>query len=169
MALIKCSECASDVSDKAKSCPKCGAPVVLPPPVLTRTDTAKMWLMFLGLGAAAVWFIHHELNEAPAPEPTAAVASTAPYEIQALAACSKALKRAAKNPSGINIPYTTDLATAGGYMFNWDKGDGLTMQNGFGAKIDTQATCVVAEDGTTVIGLVVDGKKLIYNLPKHKK
>jgi len=28
MALMKCSECGNDVSDKAPSCPKCGAPVV---------------------------------------------------------------------------------------------------------------------------------------------
>lgn len=29
MALIKCSECGHDVSDKATTCPNCGAPVVL--------------------------------------------------------------------------------------------------------------------------------------------
>lgn len=28
MALIKCGECASEVSDKAMACPKCGAPIV---------------------------------------------------------------------------------------------------------------------------------------------
>ncbi|MGI2021694.1 zinc-ribbon domain-containing protein [Shewanella glacialipiscicola] len=28
MALIKCSECSHDVSDKATSCPKCGAPIL---------------------------------------------------------------------------------------------------------------------------------------------
>ena len=27
MALIKCSECGHEVSDKAASCPKCGAPI----------------------------------------------------------------------------------------------------------------------------------------------
>lgn len=27
MALIKCPECKSEVSDKAKSCPKCGCPI----------------------------------------------------------------------------------------------------------------------------------------------
>ena len=27
MALIKCSECGRDVSDKATACPNCGAPV----------------------------------------------------------------------------------------------------------------------------------------------
>jgi DNA-directed RNA polymerase subunit RPC12/RpoP len=28
MALIKCSECGKDVSDKAASCPNCGAPLL---------------------------------------------------------------------------------------------------------------------------------------------
>lgn len=32
MALVKCSECGSDVSDLAKSCPKCGAPVAIEAP-----------------------------------------------------------------------------------------------------------------------------------------
>lgn len=27
MALIKCSECGKEVSDKASSCPNCGAPI----------------------------------------------------------------------------------------------------------------------------------------------
>jgi predicted amidophosphoribosyltransferase len=27
MALIKCSECGKDVSDKATACPNCGAPI----------------------------------------------------------------------------------------------------------------------------------------------
>ena len=28
MAMIKCKECSSDISDMASSCPKCGAPIV---------------------------------------------------------------------------------------------------------------------------------------------
>src|SRR5207237_876094 len=32
MALVKCGECGSDVSDLAKSCPKCGAPVAVEAP-----------------------------------------------------------------------------------------------------------------------------------------
>jgi DNA-directed RNA polymerase subunit RPC12/RpoP len=30
MAIIRCAECKSKVSDKATSCPKCGAPIVIP-------------------------------------------------------------------------------------------------------------------------------------------
>ena len=27
MAIIKCEECGAEISDKAKVCPKCGAPI----------------------------------------------------------------------------------------------------------------------------------------------
>lgn len=39
MALIKCIECGREVSDKAQSCPGCGAPLVNK--VITETDTPK--------------------------------------------------------------------------------------------------------------------------------
>jgi len=37
MALIKCAECSSEVSDKAVACPRCGAPVAGASPVNVRT------------------------------------------------------------------------------------------------------------------------------------
>jgi len=40
MALIKCPECVSDISDKAASCPKCGYPIVHTGPERTETMTA---------------------------------------------------------------------------------------------------------------------------------
>jgi hypothetical protein len=55
MALIKCSECGRDISDKAEACPGCGAPVTVsqPPPLpldvhydrATDTFTGTMALM----------------------------------------------------------------------------------------------------------------------------
>ena len=51
-------------------------------------------------------------------------------------------------------------------MFVWEKGDGLLLQNAFGAKLDTTATCIVKDDMKTVMALVIDGKKLIYRKPK---
>ena len=37
MALIKCSECGAEISDKATECPKCGCPVE----VSAATETAE--------------------------------------------------------------------------------------------------------------------------------
>jgi len=46
MALVKCGECESEVSDKAAACPKCGAPVASPDgdsTVVTTQQTAKVY------------------------------------------------------------------------------------------------------------------------------
>ncbi|MCT9017105.1 zinc ribbon domain-containing protein [Cupriavidus gilardii] len=41
MAIIKCSECGGDVSDKALACPKCGNPIARTPPIPQRKAAAK--------------------------------------------------------------------------------------------------------------------------------
>ena len=44
MAMIKCSECGNDVSDKAGSCPNCGAPISnSPSSSRTIEETSKTW------------------------------------------------------------------------------------------------------------------------------
>ncbi len=57
MALIKCSECNKEISDKATSCPGCGAPIggiaaqQLPPIVVTAPKSRSMAVvlaLFLG-------------------------------------------------------------------------------------------------------------------------
>lgn len=164
MTLVKCTECGSDVSTAAAACPKCGHPVVAPAPVLTRTDTVKMWLMFLALAAGGVWFIHHKMSDfndtsSSAPDPELSRQMDAAF---AFGACEKAIKSAAKNPSSAVIPSRPNLADSGGFMFAWKKGDGLLLQNAYGAKLDTTATCIVNDDKQTVMALVIDGKKLIY-------
>ncbi len=49
MALIKCSECQREVSDRATNCPGCGAPIVTPasgdtsPNLVMIEKTSKKW------------------------------------------------------------------------------------------------------------------------------
>ena len=45
MALIKCEECGSEVSDKAVACPKCGAPIaeLSDEPILVDTVGRQRW------------------------------------------------------------------------------------------------------------------------------
>lgn len=47
MALIKCKDCGNDVSTDAKSCPKCGANIVLPK--AAKKPTSPILKIFLGL------------------------------------------------------------------------------------------------------------------------
>lgn len=52
MALIKCSECGTEVSDKASSCPKCGAPIAKS--AQTESSTPILGIVSVGLGIGAV-------------------------------------------------------------------------------------------------------------------
>jgi len=44
MALVNCSECGKQISDKAATCPQCGAPVITPPASATPVDRARATL-----------------------------------------------------------------------------------------------------------------------------
>jgi len=47
MALIKCSECHKDVSDKAPACPNCGNPLINPEEnIITIQQTHKRWKLW---------------------------------------------------------------------------------------------------------------------------
>ncbi len=41
MALVNCSECGKQISDKAATCPQCGAPVITSPASTTPVDRAR--------------------------------------------------------------------------------------------------------------------------------
>lgn len=54
MALIKCSECGKEVSDKAAACPFCGNPVGMN--AVTIQQTNKKWKKWT-IVAFVIWFI----------------------------------------------------------------------------------------------------------------
>lgn len=64
MALIKCSECQGDVSDKAYLCPHCGNPLKS---VFWSPVSKKMLLLFMIIGGAMAFvlfrFVKHKLGE----------------------------------------------------------------------------------------------------------
>lgn len=65
-------------------------------------------------------------------------------EAAAITQCQEAIRQVAKNPSGADVPYTKAAKEgADTYRMVWRHGDGLRLQNGFGAMIDTTAICVV--------------------------
>jgi hypothetical protein len=58
MALIKCSECSNDVSDKAPACPKCGAPMHAPNRIITPVVAAPVkGKSAFTLGRVVIWGI----------------------------------------------------------------------------------------------------------------
>jgi hypothetical protein len=56
MALVKCSECGSDVSDLAQSCPKCGAPVAIEAPKDRGHGCVVAILVIVGI-FILLWFV----------------------------------------------------------------------------------------------------------------
>ncbi|WP_411832306.1 hypothetical protein [Pseudoxanthomonas mexicana] len=81
-------------------------------------------------------------------------------EAVAITQCQEAIRLAAKNPSSTEVPYTRAQKEGdSSYRMIWKHGDGLRMQNGFGAMIDTTAICVVREG--KIYALDVGDKQII--------
>lgn len=56
MALIACTECNSQVSDKAAACPKCGAPTAGKKDVVTTQQTSKVFKIFQIIGVLLILY-----------------------------------------------------------------------------------------------------------------
>ena len=81
MALIQCSECGKEISDKAASCPGCGAPVGknTHPHKVTRTGAKWEGIGFLLIAIAVVAMVAATQN--PDSELVVNSANIAPYFI----------------------------------------------------------------------------------------
>lgn len=62
MALIECTECRKEISDKAPTCPSCGAPVATrtaaEQPKVKRKTHPVTWLVLVVGIAGAAWYTH---------------------------------------------------------------------------------------------------------------
>lgn len=79
MALIECSECRKQISDKAAACPHCGAPVAsVPSSASTSTPTTSTqpskkkthpanWVVLALIVAAALWYFPKAQRDANLP------------------------------------------------------------------------------------------------------
>lgn len=66
MALVKCKECGQEVSQKARSCPKCGAPI-------KKKMSLFVWIVTI---VAGLWFIGNLVSMGDAPTETTSKLST---------------------------------------------------------------------------------------------
>jgi sensor c-di-GMP phosphodiesterase-like protein len=70
MPLIKCHECSGQVSDHARTCPKCGAPVIAT--IKRRQKQMRVALVVrlsfaLVIGIVLWFFLHHLFQQVLAP------------------------------------------------------------------------------------------------------
>ncbi|WP_457488446.1 hypothetical protein [Tardiphaga sp. P5_C10] len=97
----------------------------------------------------------------------AALALTGCSERQAVEACKAAIKEKATNPSAAVIPSPGDVASGKEIVFiNWKRGDGLRLQNNFGALLDVSATCTYSKATKQVDYLSLGNDVVIGSLPK---
>ncbi len=57
MALVKCSECGKEVSDKAAACPGCGAPIAATSPAVSLNPASHAHVTRTGAGWEGLGFI----------------------------------------------------------------------------------------------------------------
>lgn len=115
MALIDCTECHKQVSDKAAACPHCGAPIALASlatPVATKTErpgkptrkktSSFTWLALIVIVAAAVWYLPKAQREASLP--------TMPVEVKTRSAMTgPGLVLIVKNTSSRHLSFMVTL------------------------------------------------------------
>jgi len=155
MAMIECSECRKQISDKAAACPHCGAPVVsalssastLTPtasiqPLKKKTNPAT-WVVLALIVVAAIWYFpkaQREANLPPMPvEVRFRTALTGPglvLQVKNTSTRHLTLVVALKNPStNQEKSYRLDAAPSGtleiGYKEGWilASGDQIKITN----------------------------------------
>lgn len=167
MALVSCSECRKDVSDKAAACPNCGAPVEDRAPV-AEPEKGGGRIKVIGIVAAVIigGFLYQSATREDRQRATArdaAAQAAAPMSsLDALLFCQNALKRVARDPEKASIPYVEDLGSGMESYFAWGAQTKMArMRNGLGLEVATSASCVVDRASKRITALTVDGKSIL--------
>jgi DNA-directed RNA polymerase subunit RPC12/RpoP len=141
MALIDCTECGKEISDRAASCPHCGGPVTKPvKPVKVVATTysepkKSMALRNVILAGIALYAVHVIRN---APTPPSETSTPSGSESDAVTKCDFAAQHRVKNPSSFSSEWLWDTKTSGNRLIIKRN---FTAMNGFGANIDHYYTC----------------------------
>lgn len=75
--------------------------------------------------------------------------------------CRKAIALVGKNPSSARVPPVKNRGYEDAYRFEWERGDGLAFQNGFGAMIDATGKCTVNGRTKQVVALFVNERSFL--------
>lgn len=182
MALIKCSECGTEISDKAAACVKCGAPIAAAKVVQAAPAKKKGMNIFqlFGIAIAATFAIvlfvglTDDGKSKPAPSVAATkAASCAPTDlvcvgdanvVSASVYCKDPVERLAKH----SVRWTDGTFELKFSRYRWtDKpgghitfvGDKAEFQNGFGAYTPVTYFCEMAPGSTQVLNVeVIEGR-----------
>jgi hypothetical protein len=174
MALIKCTECGKEVSDRATLCPHCGIKLAPKPGVV---QLIFGWA-FLILLAAIIFAVVSDHNTKPgqeikttantcAPDDLTCIINQADFKgfINASVYCKEDVEKFALH----DVKWTDGSFELKFYRARWtDKpgglmtyiGDKVEFQNGFGAYTPMHYACDLGADGKTVLDVRVDEGRL---------
>ena len=154
MALIKCEECDKQVSDKAQSCPNCGAPIVVSKPsallspqepIKPKVETSQSAWVVLTLVAIGIFWLFQtprfkELNLPPLPVEvgyrSALIGDGLVLKVKNISSRTLTILATLSNPT-LNTEKTYNLTTAPnevseiGHLEGWVlvSGDNIELSN----------------------------------------
>lgn len=163
MALTKCKECGHEVSNQAKTCPQCGAP-------MPKRTSLVTWLVAGLLGLVFINWIVSPSSDKPSPQAKATQPSDAEcsktlecwgerHFAAATVRCQSAVERLAK----FSFKWTDGFLEPKFSHYRWKSqktgvvtyiGDKIQFQNGFGAWQNSMYEC----DFDTYSGRVLDAR-----------
>lgn len=158
MALQPCTECQTQVSDKAVSCPQCGAPVlVVPQPKVKQKATAKDFFVALGFLAlcAIIW---KSCSSDPEPKKDAYVA---PAVASATASTPTAPQVRPEVPA-LPMPHNYSLKENGEYGYEQALSDD-DKKAGITTKPLVMAKYLGEKNGTISVVIQDGGKKTLFS------
>lgn len=170
MALIKCQECATEISSDSKACSKCGHPTKKSLAHLKKLENERIakehpvahaisvTVVVLGFFGIIVWMLSS--NDSPKDKQAAQDEGLSAY--QALATCKAAMKAASKYPDKAEIPSIGAYSDKDGHMFVWGAStEHMMWMNGLGLMAPTSGSCYVNKTTNTITMLTVNGKTII--------
>ncbi|GAB1830073.1 zinc ribbon domain-containing protein [Achromobacter xylosoxidans] len=166
MALITCKECGKEVSDKAKTCASCGAPVKISIP------KKKAHPLLIGVVTLGIVYFVLGGDKGDASKPGASASKTEASScdatdltclgnagvVSAGVYCAREVEKLAKH----DFKWTDSFLESKFDRFRWkDKksgvityiGDKAQFQNGFGAFTTVTYECDLAKDNKTVLAV----------------
>lgn len=190
MALIKCSDCKRDVSDKAGSCPNCGAPVyaeaIKRPAGAAANGGGENNLQGRSLGraetlfvvfayAAVLVFILYDCSQTSrngaSISQEISVAEPESYAIyipseESFEICKAAFLAVSKDPEKTVIPFVKDQGGYAESRFTWGAGTRmLRMRNGLGFEVAATGYCGIDRKTKEIVELHLNGEKILNKSP----
>jgi len=152
MALIKCKECGTEISDKASTCPKCGAPIKKRGCGCT-TVLLGFFIFFVVVGVAINSSKTSTASSNPPPTPTTPAVDQG-NKVEAFTMAEEFIKKRLKAPSTADFggifhdyqdPNQIVVYEGGG---NYKVTIWVDAQNSFGAKIRSHFILSLHDKGT---------------------